>query len=67
MIDDPSYRSFLVRLWRGPAAEGGAWLVEVEHIQSGAVVDTASLEEALNVIRRSTGGDEAGSADPASE
>jgi hypothetical protein len=54
MMEDPSYHSFLVRLWRGPGDADGAWQGEVEHIQSGAVVEIASLEEAFRLIQRST-------------
>jgi hypothetical protein len=58
MMDDPSYRSFLMRLWRASAAEGGVWHAEVEHIRSGAVVAVSSLEEAFSLIRRTAAGDE---------
>jgi hypothetical protein len=58
MIGDPSYRSFLVRLWREPGAAVDTWRGEVEHIQSGAVVAVSSLDEALNLIRRSAARDE---------
>ncbi|GAC1386761.1 MAG: hypothetical protein NVSMB42_07470 [Herpetosiphon sp.] len=50
-MNRPSYCSFLLRLWCGPAATG-AWQGEIEHIQTGTVVNVCSLEEALNVIRR---------------
>ena len=58
MIGNASYRSFLVRLWREPGAEGDAWRGEVEHIQSGGVVAVVSLEAALRLIRRAVTGDE---------
>lgn len=57
-MHNPSYRSFLVRLWREPGAVGDAWRGEVEHIQSGVVIVVASLEEALGVIRRALVGED---------
>lgn len=51
-MNDPSYRSLLVRFWREPDGPGEMWRGEVEHIQSGIVVAVASLEEALALIRR---------------
>ncbi len=58
MMDDPSYRSFLVRLWRKPDIAGDTWRGKVEHIQSGTVVAVSSLEEALSLIRHTAAGDE---------
>ncbi len=58
MMDDPSYRSFLVRLWREPGTAGDTWRGEVEHIQSGAVVAVSSLEEAFSLMQRTAAGDE---------
>ena len=52
---DASYRSFLVRLWRLTGAAGDEWRGEVEQIQEGSIVDVASLEQALDVIRASAG------------
>jgi hypothetical protein len=53
MMEDPSYHSFLVRLWHEPGDADAAWRGEVEHIQSGAIVTVSSLEEALSLLRRS--------------
>jgi hypothetical protein len=58
MMDDPSYRSFLVRLWREPGAVGDTWRGEVEHVQSGVTVAVSSIEEAFRLIRRTAVGDE---------
>lgn len=33
--DKVVYLSFLVRVWYTPTPEGGVWMGEVEHIQSG--------------------------------
>jgi hypothetical protein len=51
----PSYRSFLVRLWRDPPEAGGAWRGEVESIQSGELLAVESLEQALAILWRATG------------
>jgi hypothetical protein len=51
----PSYRSFLVRLWRDPPGAGGAWRGEVESIQSGELVCAGSLDEVIGSIRRAAG------------
>lgn len=58
MIDDPSYRSFLVRLWREPEAVEDTWRGEVEHIQSGVIVAVSLIEEVFSLIRRTAVGDE---------
>ncbi len=58
MMDDRSYRSFLVRLWHKPGAAGSAWQTEIEHIQSGAVVVVYSLAEALSHIQDMAARDE---------
>ncbi|MCW5881478.1 MAG: hypothetical protein KIS91_11145 [Anaerolineae bacterium] len=58
MIGNPSYRSFLVRLWREAGAEDDVWRGEVEHIQGGAVVAVASLEAVFDLIRRAVAKDE---------
>ncbi len=58
MMDDPSYHSFLLRLWQEPGAAGSAWHAEIEHIQSGAVVVVYSLAEALSLIQDTAAGDE---------
>ncbi len=50
-MNGPLYRSFLVRLWR-ESEECSAWRGEIEHIQTGTVVEVSSLEEALALIRR---------------
>ena len=50
MIEDPSYRSFMVRLWRAPGGAGSSWHCEVENIQSGNIVEVSSLEEALSLM-----------------
>ncbi|CAA9278287.1 MAG: hypothetical protein AVDCRST_MAG26-3194 [uncultured Chloroflexia bacterium] len=50
-MDSPSYRSFLVRLWREPAATG-PWRGEVESIQSGQTVTAESLDTTLEIIRQ---------------
>lgn len=59
MMDDPSYRSFMVRLWQEPATSEALWRGEVESIQSGRVVTVSSLEEVLCLIRH-TAADAAG-------
>jgi hypothetical protein len=51
MMDDPSYRSFMVRLWHEPETSEATWHGEVEHIQSGRVVTVSSLEEIFHLIR----------------
>jgi hypothetical protein len=56
VMDAPGYRSFLVRLWPPVEQANGSWHAEVEHIQSGVVVEARSIEDALAVIRRSTAG-----------
>ncbi|MCC6169487.1 MAG: hypothetical protein IT329_19870 [Caldilineaceae bacterium] len=56
MIDDPSYRSFLVRLWHAPEASEAAWRGEVEYIQSGSVVTVFSLEEVFRLILHTAAG-----------
>lgn len=48
----PSYRSFLVRLWREPSKAGGKWRGEVESIQSGEIMLVDSLDQALVLLRR---------------
>lgn len=53
-MDTPAYRSFLVRLWREPAATG-AWRGEVESIQSGQLVTAESLDSTLEIIRQAVG------------
>jgi hypothetical protein len=50
LIDDPSYRSFMVRLWRAPARTEQLWHCEVEDIQSGEIVEVSSLAEILSLI-----------------
>ena len=57
-MDDSSYRSFLIRLWREPGVVDDPWRGEVEHIQSGVVVAVFSIEEALSLIRKTAVGDE---------
>ena len=57
-MDDSSYRSFLIRLWREPGVADDPWRGEVEHIQSGVVVAVFSIEEALSLIRKTAVGDE---------
>jgi hypothetical protein len=52
MIDDPSYRSFLLRLWHEAGATEPTWRGEIEDIQSGAIVAISSLDEAFTLIRR---------------
>ncbi|HEU5101506.1 MAG TPA: hypothetical protein VFU22_20930 [Roseiflexaceae bacterium] len=59
-MDDSSYRSFLIRLWREGGVADAPWRGEVEHIQSGVVVAVFSIEEALSLIRQTAVGDEAG-------
>ena len=47
-VSEPSYRSFLVRLWQAEAsATPATWQGEVAHIQSGAQWHFASLHELL--------------------
>jgi hypothetical protein len=58
-MDDSSYRSFLIRLWREPGVADDPWRGEVEHIQSGVVVAVFSIEEALSLIQKTAVGDEA--------
>jgi hypothetical protein len=53
-VDSPSYRSFLVRLWRDPVAVD-VWQGEVESIQSGQVMTAESLDTLLEVIRQAAG------------
>lgn len=55
MDPPPSYRSFLVRIWRDSPEAGGSWHGEVELIQSGEVVAVDSLEQALAIMRRAAG------------
>jgi hypothetical protein len=50
VIEDPSYRSFVVRLWRASGRTEPSWHCEVEHIQSGNIVEVSSLEEAFSLI-----------------
>ena len=57
MIDDPSYVSLLVRLWREPGNSSEAWCGEIEEIQSGEIVVASSLEEVLTLIQRTVAGD----------
>ena len=57
-MDDSSYRSFLIRLWREAGVADDPWRGEVEHIQSGVVVAVFSIEEAFNLIRKTAVGDE---------
>ena len=58
-MDDSSYHSFLLRLWREPGVANNPVRGEVEHIQSGLVVAVFSIEEALSLIRQTAVGDEA--------
>lgn len=51
-LDDPTYRSFLVRLWHVAGTPDGAWSGEVEHIQSGVVVAVNSPEEVLRLMQQ---------------
>lgn len=51
----PSYRSFLVRLWRDPPETGGGWRGEVESIQSGEIVTVDSLEQILAILQQVAG------------
>ena len=60
MIDDPSYVSLMVRLWREPGNSSEAWRGEIEEIQSGEIVVASSLEEVLTLIQRSVAGDAKG-------
>ena len=53
-MDSPSYRSFLVRLWREPSA-AGAWHGEVESIQSGQILPVETLDDVLVLIRQAVG------------
>ncbi len=53
-MDSPSYRSFLVRLWREPSA-AGTWRGEVESIQSGQIVLVETLDDVLELIRQAVG------------
>jgi hypothetical protein len=57
MIDNPSYCSFLVRLWRKPGATCETWHGEVEQVQSGTVIVVCSIEEAFSLIWRIAAGD----------
>lgn len=50
MIEDPSYCSFLVRLWCERRDGADRWRGEVEHIQSGAVYEVSSLTEVFSLI-----------------
>ena len=50
LIDDPSYHSYMVRLWRTPGIAEPLWSCEVEDIQSGEIVGMASLEELFSWI-----------------
>lgn len=49
----PSYRSFLVRLWRDPA--DGPWRGEVESIQNGELECVESFEALIEILRRAAG------------
>jgi hypothetical protein len=49
-INDPSYHSFMVRLWRVPERAEELWCCEVEDIQSGEIVEVSSLEEIYRLI-----------------
>jgi hypothetical protein len=40
----------MVRLWRAPGRTEPSWHCEVEHIQSGNIVEVSSLEEAFILI-----------------
>lgn len=50
MIEDPSYCSFLVRLWCERSDGVARWRGEVEHIQSGTVYEVSSLAEIFSLI-----------------
>lgn len=49
-LDDPSYHSFMVRLWRVSERAEELWRCEVEDIQSGEIVELSSLEEVYSLI-----------------
>jgi hypothetical protein len=60
MINDPSYQSFLLRLWHESGFDAAPLRAEVEHIQSGMVAEVCSLEDAFRLIRKAAGDDEEG-------
>ena len=53
MKRETTYTSFLVRLWRAPAADRH-WLAQVEHIPGGEKRYFGSLEELFTFIRAAT-------------
>jgi hypothetical protein len=49
----PSYRSFLVRLWRD--SPDGPWRGKVESIQSGETTHLESIEQVMRILRQAAG------------
>ncbi len=47
---DPGYRSLIVRLWLAPGGAEPLRHCEVEEIQSGEIVEPASLDEIFRLI-----------------
>lgn len=48
--DKVVYLSFLVRVWYTPTPEGGVWMGEVEHIQSGRRWQFDNLHDMVNFL-----------------
>ncbi len=62
VIEGPSYKSFLIRLWREPASEQpeqtAHWHGELEHIQNGHRWTFDSLDHLFDLIRLQVEGSE---------
>jgi hypothetical protein len=48
----PQYASFLIRLWREPAAPGSDWLAQVEFIPTGEQRYFQSLNDLFDFVRQ---------------
>lgn len=55
MQDDPSYRSFILRLWHPAKAGKNVWHGEVEHIQSGTITSFTSSDEIIRMLEGAVG------------
>ncbi|MCB0112194.1 MAG: hypothetical protein KDE53_40000 [Caldilineaceae bacterium] len=56
MIEESSYRSFMVRWWCEYKDGAERWRGEVEQIQSGAVCEVAALTELVSLIEAAVAG-----------
>ncbi|MBA3943925.1 MAG: hypothetical protein H0X37_05110 [Herpetosiphonaceae bacterium] len=57
-MDEPSYHSFLLRLWREPQLAGNGWHGEIESIQTGSIIAVSSLKDAFRVIQQTVDANE---------